>query len=88
MEVGHGKQPTHFPESQRVMPAVIAGLEIPETAEVAEATRLIQETPSPHIYHHFRRLSPGIPRFQRTTTVERIVAHPGRTDRTSPEATR
>ncbi|TYB93233.1 HD domain-containing protein [Micromonospora sp. WP24] len=37
------------------MPEVIAGLEIPETAAVAEATRLIQETTRPVIYHHSRR---------------------------------
>jgi hypothetical protein len=36
------------------MPEVIAELEIPETAAVAEATRLIQETTSPLIYHHSR----------------------------------
>jgi hypothetical protein len=39
-----------------VMPEVIAGLEIPETAAVAEATGLIQETTSPLIYHHSRRV--------------------------------
>jgi hypothetical protein len=38
------------------MAEVIAGLEIPETAAVAEATRLIQETTSPLIYHHSRRV--------------------------------
>ncbi|AVT39261.1 HD domain-containing protein [Plantactinospora sp. BB1] len=38
------------------MPEVIAGLEIPETAAVAEATRRIQETTSPLIYHHSRRV--------------------------------
>ncbi|SDM83983.1 HD domain-containing protein [Nonomuraea jiangxiensis] len=38
------------------MPEVIAGLEIPETAAVAEATRFIQETTSPLIYHHSRRV--------------------------------
>ena len=38
------------------MPEVITGLEIPETAAVAEATRLIQETTSPLIYHHSRRV--------------------------------
>ncbi|TDC39781.1 HD domain-containing protein [Micromonospora sp. 15K316] len=37
------------------MPEVIAGLEIPETAAVAEATRLVQETTRPVIYHHSRR---------------------------------
>ncbi|MEV4202924.1 HD domain-containing protein [Micromonospora globbae] len=38
------------------MPEVIAGLEIPETAAVAEATRLVRETTSPLIYHHSRRV--------------------------------
>jgi putative nucleotidyltransferase with HDIG domain len=38
------------------MAEVIAGLEIPETAAVAEATRLIQETTSPLIYHHSLRV--------------------------------
>jgi HD domain len=38
------------------MPEVIAGLEIPERAAAAEATRLIQETTSPLIYHHSRRV--------------------------------
>ncbi|MGK5739301.1 HD domain-containing protein [Micromonospora sp. URMC 103] len=37
------------------MPEVIAGLEIPETAAVAEATTLVQETTRPSIYHHSRR---------------------------------
>ncbi|MFD0785346.1 HD domain-containing protein [Micromonospora azadirachtae] len=37
------------------MPEVIAGLEIPETAAVAEATRFVQETTRPTIYHHSRR---------------------------------
>ncbi|MDX3097925.1 HD domain-containing protein [Streptomyces sp. ME01-24h] len=34
----------------------IAGVEIPETAAVAEATRLMQEMTSPLIYHHSRRV--------------------------------
>ncbi|TDD49694.1 HD domain-containing protein [Nonomuraea terrae] len=38
------------------MPEVIAGLEVPETAAVAEATMLIQEATSPLIYHHSRRV--------------------------------
>jgi hypothetical protein len=38
------------------MSEVIAGLKVPETAAVAEATRLIQETTSPLIYHHSRRI--------------------------------
>jgi HD superfamily phosphodiesterase len=38
------------------MPQVIAGSEVPETAAVAEATRLIQETTSLFLYHHSRRV--------------------------------
>jgi hypothetical protein len=38
------------------MPDVIAGVEVPETAAATEATRLIQETTSPLIYHHSRRV--------------------------------
>ncbi|MFD0970498.1 HD domain-containing protein [Plantactinospora endophytica] len=38
------------------MPEVVAGLEIPETAAVAEATRHIQATTGPLIYHHSRRV--------------------------------
>ncbi|GAA3764120.1 HD domain-containing protein [Micromonospora maritima] len=38
------------------MPEVIAGLAIPETAAVAEATERIRETTSPLIYHHSRRV--------------------------------
>ncbi|MFG1653183.1 HD domain-containing protein [Micromonospora sp. NPDC049275] len=38
------------------MSEVIAGLEIPDTAAVAEATRHIRETTRPLIYHHSRRV--------------------------------
>jgi hypothetical protein len=38
------------------MPEAIAGLAVPETAAVAEATRFIRETTSPLIYHHSRRV--------------------------------
>jgi len=38
------------------MPEVIAGLEVPETAAAAEATRLTRETTSPLLYHHSRRV--------------------------------
>ncbi|MEU8165264.1 HD domain-containing protein [Micromonospora sp. NPDC049004] len=38
------------------MSEVIAGLEIPDTAAVAEATRHIRETTGPLIYHHSRRV--------------------------------
>jgi hypothetical protein len=38
------------------MTDIIAGVEIPETAAVAEATRLIQDTASPLIFHHSRRV--------------------------------
>jgi hypothetical protein len=38
------------------MSEVIAGLTVPETAAVAEASRLVQETTSPLIYQHSRRV--------------------------------
>ncbi|MEU6323362.1 HD domain-containing protein [Streptomyces sp. NPDC047009] len=38
------------------MSETIAGVEIPETAAAAEATRLMQEMTSPLIYHHSRRV--------------------------------
>lgn len=38
------------------MSETIAGVEIPETAAVAESTRLLWETTSPLIYHHSRRV--------------------------------
>jgi HD domain len=38
------------------MPEVIAGFTVPETAAVAEASRLIRDTTSPLIYHHSRRV--------------------------------
>ena len=38
------------------MSEIIAGVEVPETAAVAEATRLGQETASLLIYHHSRRV--------------------------------
>jgi len=38
------------------MSEFIAGVEVPGTAAVAEATRLLQETTSPLIYHHSRRV--------------------------------
>ncbi|MEU0044878.1 HD domain-containing protein [Streptomyces werraensis] len=38
------------------MSEIIAGVEIPETAAVVEATRRVQETTSPLIYHHSRRV--------------------------------
>jgi HD domain-containing protein len=38
------------------MSEVIAGVEVPETAAVAEATRLVQQTMSPLLYHHSRRV--------------------------------
>jgi hypothetical protein len=39
-------------ESAEVMSEIIAGVEVPETAAVAEATRLVRETISPLIYDH------------------------------------
>jgi hypothetical protein len=38
------------------MPEVIAGLVVPETTAVAEASRLVQETTTPLIYQHSRRV--------------------------------
>lgn len=38
------------------MTEVIAGVEVPDTAAVAEATRHLQETTSPLVYHHSRRV--------------------------------
>jgi hypothetical protein len=38
------------------MSEVIAGVEIPETAAVAESTRLLWDTTSPLLYHHSRRV--------------------------------
>jgi hypothetical protein len=38
------------------MSEFIAGMEVPETAAVAEATRLLQETTSPLVYGHSRRV--------------------------------
>jgi HD domain len=38
------------------MPEIVAGLEIPETAAVAEATRRVQAMTSPLIYQHSRRV--------------------------------
>lgn len=38
------------------MSEIIAGVEVPDTVAVAEATRLVQETTSPLIYHHSRRV--------------------------------
>jgi hypothetical protein len=39
-----------------VMAEVIAGVAVPETAAVADASRLIQETTTPLLYHHSRRV--------------------------------
>jgi hypothetical protein len=55
MEGGHTVRSRH-PRKAQVMPEIIAGLEIPETAPVAEATKLVQETTSPLLYHHSRRV--------------------------------
>lgn len=38
------------------MTEVIAGVEVPGTAAVAEAARLVRETTSPLVYHHSRRV--------------------------------
>jgi hypothetical protein len=52
----HGKTGETQLESAEAMSEVIAGVEIPDTAAVAEATRLIEQTTSPLIYHHSRRV--------------------------------
>jgi hypothetical protein len=38
------------------MSEIIAGVEVPDTAAVTEATHLIRETTTPLIYHHSRRV--------------------------------
>jgi hypothetical protein len=38
------------------MSEIVAGVELPETAAVAESTRLVSETTSPLLYHHSRRV--------------------------------
>ncbi|GHJ35535.1 HD domain-containing protein [Streptomyces sp. TS71-3] len=38
------------------MTEIIAGVEIPETAAVADSTRLVRETTGPLIFHHSRRV--------------------------------
>ncbi|HEY1968989.1 MAG TPA: HD domain-containing protein [Pseudonocardia sp.] len=38
------------------MSEIIAGVPVPDTAAAAEATRFVQETTSPLIYHHSRRI--------------------------------
>jgi hypothetical protein len=48
--------PQRQTESTDVMSTIIAGVEVPETAAVAESTRLIWQTTSPLIYHHSRRV--------------------------------
>jgi hypothetical protein len=43
-------------EKVQTMAEIIAGVEVPDTAAVAEATRLVRDTTSPLIYHHSRRV--------------------------------
>jgi hypothetical protein len=43
-------------EGAEIMSENIAGVEVPQTEAVAEATRFLQETTSPLIYHHSRRV--------------------------------
>lgn len=38
------------------MSEIIAGVEVPETAAAVEASRFVQETTSPLLYHHSRRV--------------------------------
>jgi hypothetical protein len=44
------------PETELSMSEIIAGVEIPQTSTVAEATRLIEETTTPLLFHHSRRV--------------------------------
>ena len=46
----------HKQKGVEVMSEIIAGVEVPETATVAESTCLVQETISPLLYHHSRRV--------------------------------
>jgi hypothetical protein len=46
----------HKVECAEVMSESIAGVEVPDTVAVAEATRLLQDTTSALIYHHSRRV--------------------------------
>ena len=46
----------HERDIEEFMSEVIAGIEVPRTAAVAEATRLIQDATSPLVYHHSRRV--------------------------------
>jgi len=41
---------------EEFMAEVIAGIEVPQTPTVAEATELIRDTTSPLVYHHSRRV--------------------------------
>jgi hypothetical protein len=54
MDVRHS--PTTTNRKEEVMSEIIAGVEIPDTAAVAEATRHLQDTMSPLIYHHSHRV--------------------------------
>jgi hypothetical protein len=44
------------PESEHDMSEIIAGVEIPATSTVADATRFIRETTTPLLFHHSRRV--------------------------------
>lgn len=46
----------HERDIEELMSEVIAGIEVPQTAAAAEATRLIQDATSPLVYHHSRRV--------------------------------
>jgi hypothetical protein len=54
MDVRHCSTTTS--ESTEVMSEIIAGVEVPDTAAVAESTRLLWETTSPLVFHHSRRV--------------------------------
>src|SRR4051794_11954125 len=54
MDVRHS--PTATTRGAAAMSEIIAGVELPETAAVAESTRLVSEMTSLLLYHHSRRV--------------------------------
>jgi HD domain-containing protein len=49
-------QSINYKQKAPVMSEIIAGVEVPETAAVAESTHLISKMISPLLYHHSRRV--------------------------------
>jgi hypothetical protein len=57
VEYGRTLHSRHItPESTDTMTDIIAGVEIPETSAVAEATEFLRENTNPLIFHHSRRV--------------------------------